>query len=132
MCFKMAKAWSIKNLYYYLVCLVTLFMFVGGAISSVNSAMQIILPEKPNIPIFYTYYPDYREEYEQPVFGPPPLEELEERRAEQESMQGYYRGYSVRQLLNSMAFMIIAGPIYIYHWRRIELSEEKRCDNDEN
>jgi len=128
----MAKAWSIKNLYYYLVCLVTLFMFVGGAISSVNSAMQMILPERPNVPIFYTYYPDYRVEYEQPVFDPPPLEELEERRAEQENMDNYYRGYSTRRLLNSMAFMIIAAPVYIYHWRRIGTTAEKQGDSDEN
>ena len=128
----MAKAWSIKNLYYYLVCLVTLFMFVGGAISSVNSAMQIILPDEPNIPIFYTYYPDYRAEFERPVFDPPLLEELEARRAEQENMDDYYRGYSTRRLLNSMAFMIIAAPVYIYHWRRIGLAAEEGGDSDEN
>jgi len=129
---KMAKAWSIKNLYYYLVCLVTLFMFVGGAISSVNSAMQIILPDEPNVPIFYTYYPDYRAEFERPVFDPPLLEELEARRAEQENMDDYYRGYSTRRLLNSMAFMIIAAPVYIYHWRRIGLAAEEGGDSDEN
>ncbi len=128
----MAKAWSIKNLYYYLVCLVTLFMLVGGAISVVNNAMQMILPDKPNVPIFYTYYPDYRAELERPVFDPPPLEKLEARRAEQEDMGAYYRGYSTRRLLNSMAFMIIAAPFYIYHWRRIGLAAEKRGDSDEN
>lgn len=128
----MAKAWSIKNLYYYLVCLVTLFMFVGGAISSVNSAMEIILPDEPNVPIFYTYYPDYRAEFERPVFDPPSLEELEARRAEQENMEAYYRGYSTRRLLNSMAFMIIAAPFYIYHWKRIGLAAEERGDSDEN
>jgi len=128
----MAKAWSVKNLYYYLVCLVTLFMFVGGAISSVNNAMQMILPDKPNVPIFYTYYPDYRPEFESQVFDPPPLEELEARRAEQENMDDYYRGYSTRRLLNSMAFMIIAAPVYIYHWRRIGMTAEQRGDSDEN
>lgn len=128
----MAKAWSIKNLYFYLVCLVTLFMFVGGAISGVNSAMQVIFPDKPNVPIFYTYYPDYREELERQVFDPPSLEVLEERRAEQETMSVYSRGYSIRRLLNSVAFIIIAAPFYIYHWRRIGLAAEKRGDSDEN
>ncbi len=128
----MAKTWSIKNLYYYLVCLVTLFMLVGGTISSVNSAMQLILPDKSNIPIFYTYYPEYRTEFEQPVFDPPALEELEKRRGEQEEMEAYYLGYSTRQLFNSLAVIVISAPFYIYHWRRIRPAAEKRGKSDEN
>ncbi len=128
----MAKAWNVKSLYYYLVCLVTLFMFVGGAISSLNSTMQLILPDKSNIPIFFTYYPDYRTEFEQPLFDPPTIEELEERRTEQEEMEAYYRSYSTRRLLNSLALMIISTPFYIYHWKQIGPAAEKRGKSDEN
>ena len=117
----MAKSWSIKNLYFYLVCLVTLFLFVGGAISSINSAMQLSFPDRPNMMIFHTYYPEYKDE-STPVFDPPPLEELEKRRAEQEEMDQYYRGYTMRSLLNSIALMIIAVPFYLYHWKRVKPS----------
>lgn len=116
----MAKSWSIKNLYFYLVCLVTLFLFVGGAISGINSAMQIAFPDKPNVPIFNTYYPEYKEDSSTPVFNPPPLEELEKLRADQEEMDVYYRGYTLRSLLNSIALMIIAAPFYLYHWKRVK------------
>ncbi|MDW7740571.1 MAG: hypothetical protein SCJ97_11050 [Bacillota bacterium] len=116
----MAKEWSIKNLYFYLVCLVTLFLFVGGAISAINSGMQLALPDKPNVPIIYVYYPEYREGAEQPHFDPPPLEELERRRAEQEKSDIYYQGYTKRSLLNSIALMIIAVPFYLYHWKKVK------------
>ncbi|MFU8794985.1 MAG: hypothetical protein ACNA7Z_06400 [Dethiobacteria bacterium] len=116
----MAKDWSIKNLYFYLVCLVTLFLFVGGVISGINSAMQIALPDKPNIPIVYSYYPEYKSETTQAEFDPPPLEELEKRRAEQEQTDRYYQGYAKRSLLNSIALMIISAPFYLYHWNRVK------------
>lgn len=116
----MAKDWSIKNLYFYLVCLVTLFLFVGGAISTINSAMQMALPEKPNMPIVHTYYPEYKSETNQAEFDPPPLEELEKRRAEQEQSDRYYQGYAKRSLLNSIALMIISAPFYLYHWKRVK------------
>ena len=116
----MAKEWSIKNLYFYLVCLVTLFLFVGGAISGVNSAMQLAFPNKPNVPLVYTYYPEYKENLSEPVFNPPPIEELAERRAEQERMESFYQGYTKRSLLNSIALMIIAAPFYLYHWKRVK------------
>ncbi len=116
----MSKEWNIKNLYLYLVCLVTLFLFVGGTIAAVNTAMQLALPARPNIPIMSTYYPEYKEGVSEPLFNPPPLAELEERRAEQESMEELYRGYTWRSLLNSIALMIISAPFYLYHWRKIK------------
>jgi hypothetical protein len=116
----MTRSWSVRNLYFYLVCLVTLFLFVGGAISTINSAMQLALPDKPNVPLTYVYYPEYRGEPAQPVFDPPPLAELEQRRAEQEKMDIYYQGYTKRSLLNSIALMIIAAPFYLYHWNKVK------------
>jgi len=120
-----SKSWSIKNLYFYLVCLVTLFLFVGGAISAVNSGMQLALPDIPNIPLTQVYYPEYREGGSQPVFDPPPLAELEKRRAEQEELNFYYQGYTKRSLLNSIALMIIAAPFYLYHWKQVKPSPGK-------
>lgn len=116
----MAKSWSIKNLYYYLVCLVTLFLFVGGVISAANSAVELALPYEPNIPIAHMYYPEYSEKPVEPVFDPPSLEELEKRRAEQENMEKQYQAYTKRSLLNAIALMIIAAPFYLYHWRQIK------------
>jgi hypothetical protein len=113
----MSRDWSIKNLYLYLVCLVTLFLFIGGTISAINTAVQLAMPDRPNIPIVNIYYPEFREGIDEPLFNPPPLAELEERRTEQENMEQHYRGYTWRSLLNSIALMIISAPFYLYHWR---------------
>ncbi len=128
----MSRGWSIKNLYFYLVCLVTLFLIVGGAISGMNSAIQLTLPDQPNIPIYNLYYPEYRADSSQQAFEPPPLEELERRRAEQEQMDQYHRGFTKRSLLNSIALIIIATPFYIYHWKRVKPSGTERGEPDED
>ncbi len=128
----MATSWNIKNLYFYLVCLVTLFLFVGGAVFAINSGMLLALPDKPNVPLIYVYYPEYKEAPVQPVFDPPPLEELEKIRAEQEKADIYYQGYTKRGLLNSIALMIIALPFYIYHWKQVKPKSGKRGFTDEN
>lgn len=128
----MTKSWGIKNLYFYMVCLVTLFLFVGGAIATINSAMELALPDKPNVPLIYVYYPEPKGESAQTVFDPPGLEELEKRRAEQEEIEVRYQGYTKRRLLNSLALMIIAAPFYFYHWRQVKPVSRKRGFTDEN
>ena len=128
----MAKSWSIRNLYFYLVCLVTLFLFVGGAISAINSAVQLAVTDEPNVPLIHVYYPEYREAGEDPVFDPPPLEKLEKRRAEQERMYEDYQSWTWRSLLNSIALMIISLPFYLYHWRQVKPDKGKRGEDNAN
>ncbi len=117
---KLNTGWSIRNLYFYLVCLVTLFLVVGGAISTVNSAMQLILPDRPNIPLIGVYSIRAAEPGRETVFDPPPLEELEARRAERESLALQRQDYVRRNLLNTIALMIIPLPFYLYHWKQIK------------
>ncbi len=118
----MAKSWDVKSLYFYLVCLVTLFLIVGGAIGAVNSAMQIALPDQPNVPLIHVYYRDYRGELAQPVFDPPPLAELEKMRAEMEERDQYFyfQSWALQRLLNSIALFLIPIPFYLYHWKKIK------------
>ncbi len=116
----MANSWNIKNLYFYLVCLVTLFLFVGGTISAANSAMQLIMPDKPNVPLTQVYYREYMEPGAETTFDPPPLAELEEMRVEQEREYLHFQGWTRRSLLNSVALMIIAAPFYLYHWKQVK------------
>ncbi|MEW5784425.1 MAG: hypothetical protein AB1767_05010 [Bacillota bacterium] len=119
----MVKDWNIKNIYLYLVCLVTLVLFISGFISSVGSAMQILLPDQPNVSLFHIYYPEYKEGEE--VFTPPPLSKLEKDRQERELQEMNYRYYTWRQLLNSLALMIIPIPFYLYHWKMVKPSSRR-------
>jgi len=113
----LAKTWSIKNLYFYLVCLATLFIVVGGFITTVNSAAEILLPNKPNVPLIYVYY---RGDPAVPEQKTPSLSELEKMRAEQERMDHYYNSWAMRRLLNAIALMIIPIPFYLYHWKQVK------------
>ena len=126
----MAKSWNIKNLYLYLLCLVTLSLFVGGAISAANNAVQLILPDKPNIPLTQAYFHEYREPGVEAAFEPLPLAELEEIRAEQEREHHHNQGWTRRSLLNSIALMIIAAPFYLYHWKQIKPNTFKAGKGD--
>ena len=121
----MSREWSIRNIYFYLVSLVTLFLVVGGFISAVQSAAELVLPVKPNVTLMQVYYPEYRDG--QAVFEPPSLAELEALRQEQELRETHYRYYTWRQLLNSIAFILIPIPFYLYHWRHVKPSLRRQA-----
>ncbi len=116
----MNREWSIRNIYFYLICLVTLFLVVGGFISAAYSAAEIALPGKPNVPLMNVYHPEYKDG--QAVFNPPPLAELEARRQEQELRESQYYYYTWRRLLNALALMLIPIPFYLYHWKQVKPS----------
>jgi hypothetical protein len=120
----MANEWSIKNIYYHLVCLVTLFLIVGGFISSAGNVMQLIIPNEPNVPLMSLYYPEHRNN--EVTFNPPTRIKLEEMRKQRELQELQYKYYAWRPLLNSLALMIIAIPFYLYHWNRINPKRRRR------
>jgi Ca2+/Na+ antiporter len=104
--------WSLRNIYLYLVCLITLMMVIVGAASAVRSVVELTYPD----PYSYSYYS-----------APIPIEKggsgelTPQERAEQERLQ---KAQSTRQgvlsLVGNLAMVFIAGPLYVYHWRKIE------------
>ncbi len=105
--------WSLRNIYLYLVCLITLIMVIVGAATAVRSVVELAYPD-----------PYYGGIYSEPV----PIEKggstgnlTAEERAEQERLA---KAQSTRQgvlsLVGNLAMVFIAGPLYIYHWRKIE------------
>lgn len=121
----MAREWSVKNLYFYLVCLVTLMLVIIGFIGAFTNAMQLLLPSEPNITLMSVYYPEHRGD-SGVVFNPPSLEELEARRQEQEQWHYHTLSYTRRSLLNSIALFLIPIPFYIFHWRRVRPAPARR------
>ncbi len=121
----MAGEWSIKNIYYYLVCLVTLFLIVSGFISSAGSVMQLVIPNEPNISLMSLYYPEHRNDGVN--FNPPALVKLEEMREQRELQELQYQYYAWRPLLNSLALMLISIPFYLYHWNRVNPKGRRRA-----
>ncbi|MHB8983958.1 MAG: hypothetical protein ACYC4E_01205 [Carboxydocellales bacterium] len=49
-----------------------------------------------------------------------------ERQIEEERRQKAYQKYSrIRDLVNSLAMVVVSLPVYLYHWRKIQDTEKQ-------
>jgi TRAP-type C4-dicarboxylate transport system permease small subunit len=103
------ERWSLRNIYLYLVCLITLIMVIIAAVNTVRAVAELIIPTEGD--------PYYR--------GAPLVEgedgrdiEVVEKEAELWRLEERRRAYL--NLIGSVAMLLVAGPIYVYHWRKIE------------
>jgi hypothetical protein len=107
--------WSLRNIYLYVVCLITLIMVIVGAAGTITSIAELVYPDPG-------YYYGYMEPYPAKPIVEPSEGPTEEQLAEQER---YARAQSTRQgvlsLAGNLAMVFIAGPLYLYHWRKIEM-----------
>jgi len=106
----MAKdRWSLRNIYMYLVCLITLIMVIVAAVGVVRSAVELAYPD----PYSYGITSPVDEK------GQATMTE-EQLQAEQDAQARSAQRYAVLNLVGNVAMLLIAGPLYIYHWRKIE------------
>jgi hypothetical protein len=98
---------SLRNLYLYLVCLITLIIVIFAGAHLVRGAVELAYPGPGLAP--YETFPDRETE----------LTEEEIAQREREAAE-YQRRQSVIDLVYSGAMLLIAGPLYVYHWRKIQ------------
>ena len=102
-----AERWSLRSIYLYIVCLITLIMVIVGAAGTVHAVVEFLYPD-PGI-AFYPYKGESMPEADA---------------AEREAQEALQRAQSTRQsalsLAGNLALVVIAGPLYVYHWRKIE------------
>ena len=113
---------NIRTIYLYVVCLITLFLVVGGIISAIYSVAELIFPTS----YYYTEYEvelKYDEQY-QSLTGQAAIEyekefkeNYEKEHAEQLLRE---RNRNIRDVIYSLAFVVVALPIYAYNWKKIE------------
>ena len=119
---------SLREVYYYLVSFVTLMMVIIGLYQLVNAGIGLFEPLPP-----YAERLESRTELELRSKERFPQatdeqiarlvdEELAARRHEVEARQNYWRW---RRLIESLAFIAIAFPIYRYHWRLVREYERR-------
>lgn len=96
--------WNPRNLYLYLVCLVTLVISIFAAVNLVRSAVELAYPD-PGVRVL------------EPAGNGTPPEEAERQRQVATDSQ---RRFAVLGLVGSGTTLLITGPLYVYHWRRIE------------
>jgi hypothetical protein len=99
---------KLRNLYMYLVCFVTLMMIIWGLVDAVRNTVDVLFPED------YGYYDVLKMPDGEDVESE---EALELRREKDIKTQ---RGRETKELVNSIVIILIAIPVYSYHWKKVE------------
>ncbi len=107
---------TLRNVYLYLVCLITLVITVFAAVQLVRSVVALAYPD----PSYFGYFPE-------PMDGGPSEEEVLQQQQLAEDSQ---RRQAVLDLVGSGTTLLIAGPLYVYHWRRVQSELAKPSGND--
>lgn len=109
------QVWSARNIYLYLVCLVTLILAIFATVEVVKTAVELAYPEpvwdavaiaKPVVPPGETAA---QVEVDEAV-------ELRQR----EIQRQWSRRNALLNLVRNIAMLLVATPLYVYHWRKIE------------
>ena len=106
---------TLRNVYLYLVWLVALVISVFAAVNLVRSTVALMYPDPG--------YPGY---YGPEVPGEGPGLSEEDRLRQEQLARNSERRYTVLELEGSGTTLLIAGPLYIYHWRRVQSEMESR------
>jgi hypothetical protein len=109
---------TLRNVYLYLVCLITLVVSLFAAVSLVRSAVGVFYPD----PGYYSYFEPA------PGSGDGPSEE--EIRRQEEAAEDSQRRQEVLGFVGSATTLLIAGPLYVYHWRRVQSELSSRTAQD--
>lgn len=111
-----SSRWSLRNIYLYLVCLITLIMVIVSVVGLVRDTVRLIYPE-------VGYY------YETPVDkgGTNGLTE-EEITKQRELDRQRAQQQAVYSIVGNAAMLLVAGPLYVYHWRKIEVEHTDSTD----
>lgn len=106
---------TVRNLYLYLVCLVTLVVSLFAAVQLVRSTVGLLYPDPAG---YYGYEPYYAP----PIPGEesPGAPSEADRERQEELARDSARRQSVLDVVGSGTTLLIAGPLYVYHWRRVQ------------
>lgn len=103
---------TLRNLYLYLVCLIALVISIFAAVSLVRTTVELLYPN----PGYYI---------SEPMRDGGGLSE-EERRREREFARESERRQAVLGLVGAGTTLLITGPVYVYHWRRVRTEMQQR------
>jgi hypothetical protein len=103
--------WEPRTIYLYLVCLITLIMIIVSGTNAVRAVVELAYPE-PELSV-----PSVE------VLPAPGGETARPVQPETEEQRLVRRGWSLRNamlnLSGNLAMLLLAGPIYLYHWRKV-------------
>ena len=108
---------TLRNDYLYLVCLITLVVSLFAAVSLVRSTVGLLYPD----PGYYGYFPSE---------GPGDRVSDAEIARQEELAMDSQRRMEVLSMVGSATTLLIAGPLYVYHWRRVQSELPSRVPQD--
>lgn len=118
-------AWDIRKTYYYLVCFATLIMLIVGSVQVVQNTLDLVMPEEVYRPSPIDMYQRYQRPGEEAMVEAPfTRQELQQMSDEEAArMQRQSRRRALRNLLGSLALLLISAPVYFYHWKKVRADE---------
>jgi hypothetical protein len=106
------ERFTLRNLYLYLVCLITLVIGIFAAVTLVRNIVELAYPA-----------PDYGFDYAVPA-APPGRDKTAETDADRERRLKLEREARQREavlgLVGSGTTLLTFGPLYAYHWRKVQ------------
>ena len=106
---------TLRSLYLYVVCLVTLIIVIFSTVSVVRNAVQLLYPDPG--------YAGFASPAQPANQGFPTGQAQALQNRQQQASQ---RHEAVLGLVGSGALLVLAGPIYFFHWRRVKLELPSR------
>ncbi|GAC1611865.1 MAG: hypothetical protein NVS3B26_28990 [Mycobacteriales bacterium] len=100
---------NVRSLYLYLVCLVALIIVIFSTVSMVRNVVQLLYPD-----------PGYGG-YLAPAIDGRGDQAAQDAARQRRQAQDSQRHQAVLGLVGSGTALLVAGPLYLYHWRRVQL-----------
>jgi hypothetical protein len=103
--------WEPRTIYLYLVCLITLIMIIISGTNGVRAVVELAYPEPElNVPSVEVL----------PAPGGETARPVQPESAEQRQLrQAWTVRNAIINLSGNLAMLLLAGPIYLYHWRKV-------------
>lgn len=87
---------NIRIVYLYLVCLISLFMIIGGFVATINSFAEYFFPTN-----YYSYYDET---------------DISRRKIQEKND----KIDSLKSAVTTIALLAVSTPVFIYHWKKVE------------
>lgn len=124
----MKLKWSIDHLYFYIVCFVMLITIIVGVTGLVRAGVDLLIPV-PDAQIgrpFPVYEVPTGRDGEQSKLPKDVIERevAEQNKINQEREIKNSSNSAMQNIFRSIAQLLVAFPVYLYHWRMIPLLQD--------
>ncbi len=100
------ERFTLRSLYLYAVCFATLLIIIFAGVNLVRSTVELAYPDPMR--------------YVEPVAPAPDGVDQQAPEERRQAVEDSQRREAVLSLVTSGTLLLIAGPTYVYHWRRIQ------------